>query len=312
SSEEPGLAVGFLEEGLLLEAPLSYYREQLAQEQDRFQARRASPFVGGVSATALHGSDVLLVATNHAELVRLKSDWQTIETMLPFDTADNENLPLIGYGSLLIDGDMLLVSYRFGKTVGISEVDLRSWRLVRQQFYADRFAAFPQACFLNDQQLALVTTEGVSVVDRATLAERQFVRLEGGPVGLACVEGAAWITDTYAARGWIVDASGSLSASFSWAGRGSNTLAYSIERERVYGTDPVGKSLFECDVKTRACTASDPIGDKPTNLLVDGDTVYVTLELSGAVALVRADDLKLTGRVGFPGSPRTLTLIPSP
>lgn len=306
---EFGLAVGVLQEGLILEAPLSYYREQSSREQRRFEARRASPFVGGAWTTAMHGRDLLLVATNHAELVRLRDDWETVDTMLPFE-GPNKALPDVGYGSLLVDGDTLWVSYSIGRHVGISEIDLAEWRVTRQQVYADRFAAFPQACFLNPDQLALVTTGVVSVIDRATLTEQHVTELEGN--GLACVDGSAWVSDFDEPRGWTVTADGSVSGTFSWQGDGSTTLAYSRDHGRVFGTDPTANRVFSCDVNTRDCSVGNEVGDKPTSLLIDGDTVYVTEELSEAVALVRADDLSLIGRVRVPGFPRTLTIVPKP
>lgn len=307
-----GLAVGVLEEGVLLEAPFGYFDAQAGRDQTEFKARRASPFVGGVVATASHGRDLILVATNHAEIIRLKSDWETVDTLLPFEIPEGEDYPLIGYGSLLVDGDRLLASYRMGGKVAISEIDLRAWRVIKQQVIPSRFAGFPQACFIDDGLLALVTTEGVSIVDATTLAERHFTRLEGAPVGLVCAEGEAWVSDSSAPRGWIIREDGSSAGTFAWNGNGSNALAYSPTDGRVFGTDSVGSRVFACEAASRACLVGGDVGRKPTSLLVHGDRVYVTLELDTAVALIDKQTLEPVGRVLVPGAPRTLTVVPLP
>lgn len=301
-----------LEEGLLLEAPFSYYESTAGEAQDRFEARRASPFVGGVLATAQYRGDLLLVATNHAELVRLRSDWETIDTIHPFTGRDEDDLPLVQYGSLLIEGDSLFVSYRVGSEIGISEIDLPEWEVTRDIILPGRYGAFPQSCFIDSEHIALVSTGGVSIVDRSTLKEEEFKKLDGSPSGLACAEGHAWVSDLNTPQGWVLRPDGSVPETFSWDGDGSSNLTFSPNYMQVFGSDPVSDRVFACDIQTTTCEVSDQVGDKPTDLLVHDQTLYVTTELTQAVALVEVDTLSLVGSVDVPGSPRTLTRVQPP
>lgn len=315
--ERGSIVIGWLEESRLVALPADRLIKAARRNARGFKASLVSPVVGAPLEVVARRGELMLGASNHTELVRLRADWRHPETLgirrvLRSGEADIE------YGSLVPGPRQLLVSVGYAESVAILDVDLDRWVVRRSRTYSDRSQNFPPACLTSDGTLALlssarnVPTEPATLdlIDPDTLERRKSITLSGGsPGSLTCAGDELWISDFERPRGQVFRSSGEKVGSFAWRGRGSFDIFFFPEERRIYGSDPFANVVYSCRVDTRACQTSPSVGEKPTDLLVVEGHLFVALESSQEIAMLDADTLDVEGRVAFPGSPRTLTYV---
>lgn len=272
-----------------------------------------SPIVGSPVAIARVGPYLVIANTNVRTLVRLDSHWNAPAELSVAEALHAGDLDLY-YGAVVpLDQSHAIVSVAFGAKVGLVLVDVARFTVVKTKVFEDRSASFPPLCRTDSGKLFLVSGQGtVDVLDGSTLERVASAgRSNWYPVAAACVGSRAWVADDASPTGRIYDDSARQVGAFDWTGESSGYLAYSPEKGRVFGSDSGSGSVFSCPLSGGRCATSARLGKKPTDLLVYGDYLLVTLEDAQAVAVVRTADLGVEGVTGFPGLPRTLTLLSS-
>lgn len=302
--------VGYLDESRLV----AISRENLVSaatnpDSSKLVASRVSPVVGAPLLVQLVGrSDVLVATTNQAQLIRLRGDWSNVDALDVVGAIGREN-STIRYGGLLTSEDSAFVTAAVGQELVILRVDLAKWRVTKHRFLKERFASFPQSCLLDTDTIVMASNQRVDFIDPSTLATKRSVRITGDPIGVACAEGRIWVSDLNQSHLSVLSASGKLVSRPRWQGDGSSHLFYSSRHKSTYGTDPVANVVFRCGLEDQSCSTLKVDGDKPTDLLVIGDVLVVTLENSQAIQMMDVQPLRSLGVASFPGVPRTLTYV---
>jgi hypothetical protein len=271
----------------------------------------ASPIVGSPSAIGRVGPYLVIANTNVRTLVRLDAHWNAPKELSVAEALHAGNVDLY-YGAVVpLSANQAAVSVAFGAKVGIVVVDVARFEVVKAKVFEDRSASFPPLCRTDSGKLFLVSGQGtVDVLDGTSLERLATAgRSAWFPTGAACVGPRAWVSDDGSPTGRIYDEAARQVGSFDWAGTSSAYLTYSPAQGRVFGSDSGSGRVFSCPLSGGRCATSAALGKKPTDLLVYGDYLLVTLEDTQAVAVVRAADLGIEGVAGFPGLPRTVTLL---
>lgn len=309
------ILVGWLDEARLVAVGLDALLGA-AREKGRLKADLVTPVVGSPDLAAVVDDDVILTASNHRQLVRLRGDWGKPEA-LSVAPAIRSGDSILGFGALVRWKNSLLLTVDYfagGDRVAVLDVDPIGWAIRRVAIWDDRFGSYPSACLAGDGTLGLLTMAGdgdgrLDLIDPESLRREASIRVGKLPGGLACANNEFWVTDAERPAGVILRTNGTRAGSFKWRGGGSTVVSYSPEHSRVVGTDPYAGVVFSCEVASRRCTTSERIGRKPTSLLILQGKILVCLELSEAIAILDARTLRLEGTAPFPGPPRTLTFL---
>lgn len=240
-------------------------------------------------------------------LVRLRDGWQRAETLSIQQALDSGD-SLLGIGTLVLRGSKVLVPVETAEGIWVVAVDLASWTVTAKVLLDGRYIGGPSACLASDGTLAVVWSRGVDLLDAETLRLKASLPLDDLVSGVACAEDRIWIPSAVAGRGTIVDTSGSVVGSFEWDGTGSTYVIYDRDLGAVLGTDQDAGAVFRCETRTGRCRTTSRVGAKPTDLLVVGSRVVVTLEVSTSIGVVEAESLAVVGTVPMPGRPRGLAL----
>lgn len=311
------VVIGELDFSRLLATDIDYLIGAARRNESKmFKADRISTVVGAAISVVAIGDDLVIASTNHAELVLLMSDnWEEPRTLALAPLLRSGEAPL-NFGTLLHWKGSVIVPVGFGETVALVKVDLERWALGAHRRYPDRFESLPPACLTSDGVLALAVksvedwSSRLDLLNPDTLERRGTVPLPGSRGGVACIEDQIWTTDSDSSDGQVFLSSGRAVGSFVWNGRrDAFELIADPSQGKIFGSDRAAGVVFACAVRDRACQTSARVGRKPTNLLVHGESLFITLEQSSAVGLLDARSLTLLGRAGFPGTPRTLTYI---
>lgn len=303
------VVIGWFEASRVVAVKLSDLVEAAAGSAKNPLAKKTlSPVVGSPFSFAAVDGGLLLSATNHKQLVRLSANWKGVETLsMPREISAGGSV--VAIGSIFTYGERALLAVESGNGISIVEVDLRRWSVRRHELFDDRFAGFPRACLTGDGKIALAWSRGLDLIDLETLEREAFVRLDGLPSGVACVDDEVWVSATENGHGWVISSVGIQKATFSWEGRGSQYLLADRTAKAVFGTDQETGVVFKCGVGSRTCETSARIGMKPTDVMSVRGYVVVTLEDSQAVAVLSQSSLREVGLVRFSGRPRALAYI---
>lgn len=304
------LVVGQLEDMRLVAlAPHVALREAKSTPKRGVTTYGRSDPVGAALSVLPVGRELLVLASDHKQLVRLHVDWRTREVL---DLAPA--LGAVGRGPLNF-GPILRVSERaiviplaFDASIGLIEVDLVDWSVTRAREFSDRFAGIPGAC-LTRGGIVVSSTGRVDRFSLTTFERERSVPFEPFAGALACTEDAVWAANIDTPTGRVFDpVTLSDTGRFEWRGSGARTLVSS--GEQVLGTDPGAGIVFACDRRRRVCKESASLGRRSTDLLVDGPYLYVTVESPYRLAILDVDSLELHGTLPLPGLPRTLAVLP--
>lgn len=265
-----------------------------------------SPVVGSPLAAAYAGPDLVLASTNVRTLVKLTPKWDVAKE-LSITEAIGSGASILRYGGIVaVDESHVAVSVAFSNKLAVVLVDVPTFTVSRSKVFNDRFAGFPSMCRTDTGNLFVVSTGFVDVL-APKLDRVATLPTDWAATATACVGSQAWISDNDKPSGRIVNEQAKEVGTFQWSGSSSSYLRYSPDTGRVYGSDQTSGAVFSCPQSGGQCVSSKAIGKKPTDLLVQGPYILVTLEGDGAVAVLRTTDLGVEGLVRFPGSPRTVT-----
>lgn len=268
---------------------------------------RSDPVGAAISVLPV-GAELLVLATDHRQLVRLQADWRTRQVLDLAPALGAVGRGALHFGPILRTSEReIVIPVAFHSSIGLLAVDVVEWRVTRAREFADRFAGFPGAC---------ITRGGVVVssekrIDRfslATFEREQSVPFEAFARALACTEEAVWAADDGTPTGRVLDPMTlAETGRFGWRGGGARVLVPS--RGRLLGTDHRAGIVFACDQRRHTCTESATLAGRANDVLEDGDVVYVTVEGPDGVAILDRNTLETHGILPLPDLPRTLTML---
>lgn len=322
--------IGWGEEARLVAIPLNRLLRAMADRKPKsLTASVISPLVGTAErgGVTVRGQDVFMIATNHTQFVRLR-DWRDPETLTVAPTLHAR--PQMSYGPFVAWRDSLIVPAQFfggsatRKTprTALVEVDPERWTLRRAQIYEDRFGYdSPDACITRDGELGFLTLvdrngddegeELLDIIDPDTLKRQRSVSIPRFAPNMTCAGDEFWIGHQRGGDGIIIGSDGRRLGEFRSDGEGIAQLIYSPKHHRVFGSGGSIRegTVFSCEVATRRCKTSSTIGKGPTDLLVVKDHLFVIAQGSRQIVLLNARNLRLRGRVDFPGTPQGLAYL---
>jgi hypothetical protein len=293
---------------LLAMTPDAVRKQARSGKTGEIEVQAASATVGGPLWLSAHGSDIVVVTTNHAQVVRLHADWQARDTL---DVGDHVRLakPLRFGPILAVSPDERIIAMTDDFHFALARIALDRWAVSGSRTYKDRSAAWPAACSVGPD--VVVSTDGwLDRYDGTTLERVASTKTEGDWLSaLACDGDAVYAVSSNGAYGWSFDARTLRQrARFEWRGASGGDELVLVDSQLI-GTDRVAGLVFSCDIATMACRESEEIGNKPTNVVVDGDTVFVAVEDDTALALLDRTTLERRGSVLLPAPPRALLIL---
>jgi hypothetical protein len=264
--------------------------------------------VGSALSVLPVGRELLVLASDHKQLVRLHADWRTREVLDLAPALGAVNRGPLNFGPILrVSERAIVIPLAFDASIGLIEVDLVDWSVTRAREFSDRFAGIPGAC-LTRGGVVVSSTGHVDRFSLATFERERSVPFEPFAGALACTEDAVWAANIDTPTGRVFDpVTLADTGRFEWRGSGARTLVSS--GEQVLGTDPGAGIVFACD-RRRVCKESASLGRRSTDLLVDGPYLYVTVESPYRLAILDVHSLELHGTLPLPGLPRTLAVLP--
>lgn len=299
---------GLFNKGRMVAVTMDSLLHSIASPDPRgyFPANAASPVTGAAIVTARVGDAVVVAATNQAQLVRLTRDFHQRDTLTVSDAIGSGDA-ILKYGSLVaIGGDDLAVTLAFDDKIAVLRVNVRTWRIVASKVYDDRFAGGPQACLRSDGLLAVVSTGHVDYLDPLTLERRRTATLDGTPSGAACLGRTVVVTNFDRGSGYLLDGTARVTGTFRYHGNGTSQVIAAPSLGAVFLTEPVDGTVTRCAIPSGRCVTSGRIGEKPTDLVLVGTRLVVTLESDRRLAVLDARTLDLIGTAEVPDMPRTL------
>ena len=306
----PFLVVGQLDDSRVIALSTADALRQAAKgPTKKIEVQAASTTVGGPVWTRAHGSDLLIVSTNHAQFVRLRGDWRTRD-VLDIAPAVQLRLP-IGWGPILSAGSLdVVLSVTDAFHFALARVDLDDWSITKTRKFEDRSAVASAAC-TTDDAIFVGTDARIDKYDPITFDRLASVKLRPGdwPTAIACHGNAVYATSSRSPYGWAFD-TGTLreNGRFEWKGDfGGPELV--VDGGELVGTDQVAGRVFACERRNLRCRTSDVVAKKATNVLVHGDSIFVTDEAAFGLVVLDRQTLRKVGFMALPARPRTLALL---
>jgi hypothetical protein len=264
--------------------------------------------VGAAISVLPVGKDLLVLATDHKQLVRLHADWRTRQVLDLAPALGAVGRGALNFGPILRASEReVVIPVAFDTSIGLVAVDIVDWRVTRAREFSDRFAAFPGACLARDG----VIVSSTGKVDRFSLATFQretSIEFESFPGPLACMDDEVWVADLNSGTGRVFDPRTlAETGRFNWRGKGARFLVPS--GGRLLGTDPDAGIVFSCDQRRRTCTESATLAKRTSDVLEEGDVLYVTVDGPAGIAILDRKTLKTHGILPLPEFPRTLTML---
>lgn len=303
------LVVGQLDDSRVIALSTAAAIRQAAKgPSKRIEVQAASPTVGGPVWTRVHGSDLLIASTNHAQFVRLRGDWRTRD-VLDIAPAVNLRIP-IEYGPILAVGSLeVVLSVTDAFHFALARIDVDSWTVTKTRMFEDRSAVVSAAC-ATDDAIFVSTDAWIDKYDSRTFDRLASVKRSGDwASALACQGDALYAVSSLGPKGWSFDTRNLReTGSFKWEGdHGGPELV--IDGDELVGTDQVDGRVFACDRRNLRCRTSKVVAKKATNVLVYGDSIFVTDEAAVGLVVLNRQTLKKVGFMALPARPRTLALL---
>jgi hypothetical protein len=268
---------------------------------------RSDPVGAAISVLPI-GTELLVLATDHKQLVRLHADWRTRRVLDLAPALGAAGRGALSFGPILRTSEReVVIPVAFDSSIGLLAVDVVEWRVTRAREFADRFAGFPGAC-ISRGGIVMSSTNRIDRFSLATFERERSVPFETFARALACTEEAVWAADNNTPTGRVLDPMTlAETGRLGWRGSGARVLVPS--GGRLLGTDPAAGIVFACDQHRHTCTESTKLAERANDIIEDGDVVYVTVEGPDGVAILDGNTLKTHGILPLPDLARTLTML---
>lgn len=299
--------------GLFLFAALQHDRllgvdaAQLVNPASRKVTQRwASPAFGASLAATTTPTAVYAVSSNTPDLVRV--DFAT-NKLASVAVPPAGSVGTTTFGSVFLLGSRVYVSYALGNTDQAASFDATTLKALASTSFADPLADYTQMCAIDGTHLAMVESNSVRVLDASTLHSEATVSVKPSPIGIACANGRAYVSNFDSPTGVVINNAARVTGHFAWQGHGSDTLVADPKHGVLYGTDEFAKVLIVCSLTALTCRESSPLGSKPTSVGVVNDELVVDLENAEQLVVVNPKTLTVVRRLQLNDLPRVAILI---